>query len=398
MAWCIKHRPTLVVVGPEDLLDRGIADDLVHNGIECYGPQREAAQIECNKQFAKDFMTRHDIPTARYRTFTDAGEAKSFIRSAPYNALVVKASGLAGGKGVVVANTAQEACDQVDRTLTDRAFGDAGNTVVVEELLIGQEVSVFAFTDGRTVSLMPAAQDHKRAFDNDMGPNTGGMGAYCPCPFVSDRMMAGIQRNIMQRTVDELLEEGKPFVGTLYAGLIITDSGPKVLEFNCRFGDPETQSVLPLLESDLFELLLASTDHKLANFTPVWSKSRWSCGVVIASAGYPGQVTTGLPITGIEEAKKSGLQIIHGGTHVKGTSLVSSGGRVLSVIAVTGDLESAVELAKYGASKIKLSGSFYRRDIGHKALKKYDLQHHLMTFNLTYCSQINRLQVKWRRH
>lgn len=370
--WCKTNKPDLVVIGPEDPLDRGIADALAAANIPCFGPSAAAAQIECNKCFSKDFMTKHGIPTARYETFTDAKAAKSFIRNANFQALVVKASGLAAGKGVVVAKDRDEACEAVDMMLEQNTFGDAGKSIVVEELLEGQEVSVLSFTDGTTVYAMPGAQDHKRAYDGDEGPNTGGMGAYCPCPFLTEDIRNEAQSSVLQRAVDGLRKDGKPFVGVLYAGLILTTDGPKVLEFNCRFGDPETQSVLSLLDSDLFEIFVACTKKTLHTMSLKW-KQQYACGIVIASGGYPASATKGVPILNTSQAEAAGVTLFHGGTEWKNSSLLTSGGRVLTVVGIADTLPKAVEKAKEGAEIIKIDKSFYRRDIAAKALTKQSL-------------------------
>lgn len=373
VAWCKTNKPDLVVVGPEDPLDRGIADDLAKIGTPCFGPSSAAAQIECNKCFSKDFMARHSIPTARYETFTDAAAAKKFIRNATFKALVVKASGLAAGKGVIVAKDVNGACDAVDLIMSEKAFGDAGQSVVVEELLEGQEVSVLAFTDGTTIYDMPGSQDHKRAYDGDEGPNTGGMGAYCPCPFLTAELKKQVQREILERAVSGLRAEGKPFVGVLYAGIILTVDGAKVIEFNCRFGDPETQTVLTLLDSDLFEIFIACTKKTLSTLTLKW-KQHYACGVVIASGGYPASATKGVPILNLAEADASGVIIFHGGTERKSpTNLVTSGGRVLTVVGIADNLAQAAQKAQEGASLIKIDKSFFRKDIASKALAKQSL-------------------------
>lgn len=361
-------------MGPEDPLDKGISDELEIINVPCFGPGKEAAQIECSKAFAKDFMKRHNIPTARFETFTDALQAKNYIRNANFKALVVKASGLAGGKGVVVAKDVDEACQHVDHILKDKVFGAAGNTLVVEELLVGDEVSVLAFTDGKTVSLMPPAQDHKRAYENDEGPNTGGMGAYCPCHYVDENMLKIIEKDIIQKTVDQLRKESKPFKGVLYAGLMLTESGPKVLEFNCRFGDPETQSILPLLDSDLYDICLACAtgklDKVLATGEPKWKEKTFACGVVVASEGYPAKATNGQLIGGLENVKQGGMLVFHGGSRYQNGEFYTSGGRILTVVGLGSDLVAAAGRALLGAEMVEIEKSFFRLDIAKKAKQR----------------------------
>ncbi|RWS17967.1 trifunctional purine biosynthetic protein adenosine-3-like protein [Dinothrombium tinctorium] len=374
LQWCNEHKPSLVVVGPEDPLNNGIANTLSSAGIPCFGPSKEAAQIECSKAFAKDFMLRHKIPTAEYKSFTDSKEAKKFVKNADFKALVVKASGLAAGKGVIVANDTNEVCEQIDLMLEQKVFGEAGNTIIIEELLEGPEVSVLAFTDGTTIRVMPPAQDHKRAYDGDRGPNTGGMGAYCPCPLIDAALLKLIETDVLQRAVDGLRREGKPFVGTIYAGLMLTRRGPKVLEFNCRFGDPETQSILPLLESDLFDIFLSCINGNLANNPISWKQELVSCGVVIASAGYPASATKGQLIEGLDDVLKAGLMVFHGGTVLKEGKHYTAGGRVLSVVAIEKDLPSAAAKAQCGAKLVKIEKSFYRTDIAKKVIEQLNLK------------------------
>ncbi|KAJ4924408.1 hypothetical protein JOQ06_000648 [Pogonophryne albipinna] len=309
--FCKDHHVGLVLVGPEVPLAAGIVDDLTAAGVPCFGPSAKAAQLEASKSFSKAFMERHGLPTARYGSFTDAQEACSFIRTADFPALVVKASGLAAGKGVIVASNQEEACQAVMDIMKDRAFGSAGETVVVEELLEGEEVSCLCFTDGFSVAAMPPAQDHKRLQDGDLGPNTGGMGAYCPTPQVSQEILQQITESVLQKTVDGMREEGAPYVGVLYAGLMLTKEGPKVLEFNCRFGDPECQVLLPLLKSDLYEVILNTMSGKLASSAPVWHQDSSAVTVVMASAGYPGSYKKGVEITGLSQIQDSGLQVFH---------------------------------------------------------------------------------------
>ncbi|XP_067116504.1 trifunctional purine biosynthetic protein adenosine-3 isoform X1 [Osmerus mordax] len=366
--FCKDHNVGLVVVGPEVPLAAGVVDDLVAAGVPCFGPSARAAQLEASKSFSKAFMDRHNIPTARWSAFTDAQEACSYIRQATFPALVVKASGLAAGKGVIVARDQDEACQAVLEIMKDKAFGAAGETVVVEELLEGEEVSCLCFSDGTTVSPMPPAQDHKRLQDGDQGPNTGGMGAYCPTPQVSKEMLQEIREAVLQRTVDGMKEEGAPYVGVLYAGLMLTKQGPKVLEYNCRFGDPECQVLMPLLKSDLYEVLQSTLQGRLASSAPVWQEDSSAVTVVMASAGYPGSYKTGVEITGLSQVEELGVQLFHAGTALRHGLLVSSGGRVLTVTAVRSSLETALHAANQGVAAVGFAGAVYRRDIGHRAI------------------------------
>uniref|UniRef100_A0A671XQX1 Trifunctional purine biosynthetic protein adenosine-3 n=1 Tax=Sparus aurata TaxID=8175 RepID=A0A671XQX1_SPAAU len=365
--FCKDHHVGLVVVGPEVPLAAGIVDDLTAAGVPCFGPSAKAAQLEASKSFSKAFMERHGIPTARYGSFTDAQEACNYIRTAEFPALVVKASGLAAGKGVIVARDQDEACQAVMDIMKDRAFGSAGETVVVEELLEGEEVSCLCFSDGSSVSPMPPAQDHKRLQDGDLGPNTGGMGAYCPTPQVHT-LLQDIRETVLQKTVDGMKEEGTPYVGVLYAGLMLTKQGPKVLEFNCRFGDPECQVLLPLLQSDLYQVILNTMSGKLASSAPVWQQDSSAVTVVMASAGYPGSYKKGVEITGLSQVQDMGLQVFHAGTALKDGAVVSSGGRVLTVTAVRSSLETALQAANQGVAAVSFPGSVYRHDIGHRAI------------------------------
>ncbi|XP_068447002.1 trifunctional purine biosynthetic protein adenosine-3 [Clinocottus analis] len=377
--FCKDHHVGLVVVGPEVPLAAGMADDLTAAGVACFGPSAKAAQLEASKSFSKAFMERHGIPTARYGSFTDAQQACSYIRTADFPALVVKASGLAAGKGVIVARDQDEACRAVMDIMKDRAFGPAGETVVVEELLEGEEVSCLCFTDGSSVSAMPPAQDHKRLQDGDLGPNTGGMGAYCPTPQVSQELLQQIKETVLQRTVDGMKAEGTPYMGVLYAGLMLTKQGLKVLEFNCRFGDPECQVLLPLLQSDLYEVILNTVGGKLASNAPVWRRDASAVTVVMASAGYPGSYKKGVEITGLSQLQDSGVQVFHAGTALKEAAVVSSGGRVLTVTAVRPSLEAALQAANLGVAAVGFPGAVYRRDIGHRAIAHLK-QHRGLTY------------------
>ncbi|XP_054864305.1 trifunctional purine biosynthetic protein adenosine-3-like [Amphiprion ocellaris] len=307
--FCKDHHVGLVVVGPEVPLaaDEYIVDDLTAAGVPCFGSSAKAAQLEASKSFSKAFMERHGIPTARYASFRPAATSSTVDKGkvtptdtlqADFPALVVKASGLAAGKGVIVARDQDEACRAVMDIMKDRAFGSAGEEVVVEELLEGEEVSCLCFSDGHSVAPMPPAQDHKRLQDGDQGPNTGGMGAYCPTPQVSQELLQQIRESVLQKTVDGMREEGTSYGGVLYAGLMLTNQGPKVLDFNCRFGDPECQVLLPLLQSDLYEAILNTMSGKLASSAPVWHQDSSAVTVLMASAGYPGSYQKGVQITG----------------------------------------------------------------------------------------------------
>uniref|UniRef100_A0A3Q4GNS3 Trifunctional purine biosynthetic protein adenosine-3 n=1 Tax=Neolamprologus brichardi TaxID=32507 RepID=A0A3Q4GNS3_NEOBR len=377
--FCKDHHVGLVVVGPEVPLAAGIVDDLTAAGVQCFGPSAKAAQLEASKSFSKAFMERHGIPTARYGSFTDPQRACHYIRTADFPALVVKASGLAAGKGVIVARDQDEACQAVMDIMKGGAFGSAGETVVVEELLEGEEVSCLCFSDGHSVSQMPPAQDHKRLQDGDLGPNTGGMGAYCPTPQVSQKLLQQITETVLQKTVDGMREEGTPYVGVLYAGLMLTERGPKVLEFNCRFGDPECQVLLPLLQSDLYEVIMNTMNGKLASNAPVWHQDSSAVTVVMASGGYPGSYKKGVEITGLSPIQDMGLQIFHAGTALKDGGVVSSGGRVLSVTAVRSSLELALQAANQGVAAVSFPDAVYRRDIGHRAIAHLK-QHRGLTY------------------
>lgn len=371
-AWCVNNKIDLVAVGPEDPLADGITNVLNQAGIKCFGPSKDGARIEADKDWSKAFMNRHNIPTAKYQSFTDAVEAKSFIRKAPFKALVVKASGLAAGKGVIVAKDIDEACDAVDEILGDRKFGAAGDVVIVEELLEGEEVSVLAFVDSETVRVLLPAQDHKRLKENDEGPNTGGMGAYCPCPLISKNELNAVKIQVLQQAVDGLRAEGIAYNGILYAGMMLTRHGPKTLEFNCRFGDPETQVILPLLKSDLFDVMLATSSNHLKTIPELeFETNRSAVGVVMASKGYPETSTKGCVIKGIEDvANKKDHIVFHSGTGQNSDGdWTTNGGRVLINVAIACNLKEASELATIAAGLVHFDGAQYRRDIAKKAFR-----------------------------
>lgn len=352
----------LTVVGPEAPLVDGIVDCFEAAGMRCFGPVAGAALLEGSKRFSKEIMDRAHVPTAAYRTFRDYDAANEHVRGAA-GPIVIKASGLAAGKGVILPNSNAEAEQALNRIMVEREFGDAGTEVIVEERLTGQEASILAFCDGTTVSPMPAAQDHKPLLDGDQGPNTGGMGAYAPTPIVDRALLDRIVTDVMKPVVRSLALEGHPYVGVLYAGLMLTDEGPKVLAFNCRFGDPETQVVLPLLESDLYEVLSACVDGTLDDIDVKWS-SDVAATVVAASEGYPGSSMTGQAISGIGEATSvPGVTVFHAGTALD-EDLVTSGGRVLAVTGVQPSLPMALACAYHGIEHIEFEGMQFRNDIG----------------------------------
>jgi phosphoribosylamine--glycine ligase len=359
----------LTVVGPELPLDRGIADLFASRGLSIFGPTHTAAQLECSKVFAKAFMARYGIPTARYRTCDNAADAHAIVASGELGfPLVVKADGLAAGKGVVVAGDRAAADLAVTAAMEDRQFGEAGSRVVLEECLAGPEVSFFAICDGQRAAPLMSAQDHKRAFDADEGPNTGGMGAFAPSPLVDAAMQQRIMREVVNPVVHGLRAEGHSYVGFLYAGLMLTCDGPKVIEFNVRFGDPEAQVVIPMIATDLAPRLAAAA-HGAVDHTPVTFRPERHVGVVLASQGYPSSGPTGLPIRGLDEAARlDGVLVFHAGTARRGDSVVTAGGRVLTVVGRGNSFEDAIGRAYAGVARISFDGMHYRRDIGRKAL------------------------------
>ncbi len=372
VAFASENEIDLVVVGPEDPLANGLVDALIEAGIPAFGPKAAAARLEASKAFAKHIMKKYGIPSAAYEEFTDAEAALAYVRAqgAP---IVIKADGLAAGKGVTVARSVDEAEAAIRAAMVDGIFGDAGNRVVVEECLFGEEASILAFCDGTTVRPMLVSQDHKPVYDDDAGPNTGGMGAYAPAPVVNAAMLDEITRTILEPCVAGMAQEGCPYTGVLYAGLMIGEHGPKVIEFNCRFGDPETQVVLPLMESDILPVLMACCEGRLAE-TPI----QWSTGacvtVVMASGGYPGAYTKGIEIAGIDDAEaNAGVFVFHAGTAFKDGALVTQGGRVLNVTASAADIPAAIDKAYAGVRRIHFEGAHSRTDIGRKALRRLGL-------------------------
>ncbi|NLM37784.1 MAG: phosphoribosylamine--glycine ligase [Firmicutes bacterium] len=365
LAFAREHRIDLTVVGPEAPLAVGIVDRFQAEGLAIFGPVQAAARLEASKVFAKQLMAKYRIPTAESRTFTNAEEAYTFIREkgAP---LVVKADGLATGKGVIIATTVAEAEAAVRRMLVDQEFGAAGHQIVIEEYLRGAELTVLAFTDGTTIVPMVAAQDHKAVYDNDTGPNTGGMGAYSPVPLLTPELQQQIETAILRPTIDGLREEGLLYQGVLYAGLMITAEGPKVLEYNVRFGDPECQVVLPRLQNDLIPIIQAIIDRRLAEQTITWHDNHTAC-VVMASGGYPGPYATGKPISGLDRvAIMPDVYVFHAGTAFQGEDLVTAGGRVLAVTAWGKTRQDALDKAYQAVRAIHFEGAHYRTDIGRR--------------------------------
>lgn len=363
--FALQNQIDLTVVGPEVPLTMGIADKFQEKGLKIFGPGGKAAEVEGSKTFAKDLMAKYGIPTAKYGAFTDAVEAKAFLNEVGLPC-VVKADGLAAGKGVLICETKAEAEAAVDDILVDNKFGSAGSRVVVEEFLTGQEVSMLAFTDGKTVVPMVSSQDHKRIWDGDKGLNTGGMGAYSPAPVYTDDVHAIVVPQVLEATVAAMNTEGRPFAGILYAGLMLTADGPKVLEFNARFGDPETQAVLPRLKSDLVDIFLAIIDGRLDEMQIEWYDEAAVC-VVIASGGYPESSDKGRVITGLDEAAATGAIVFHAGTKESDGTIVTNGGRVLGISALGKDIAEAIANAYKGVEKIKFENMQYRTDIGKKA-------------------------------
>ncbi|MFA4028294.1 MAG: hypothetical protein GDYSWBUE_000174 [Candidatus Fervidibacterota bacterium] len=367
-----SERIDLTVVGPEAPLAEGIVDEFEKRGLKIFGPNKLAAEIESSKAFCKQLLRKYGIPTAHFEIFDNPDEALKYVRShgAP---IVVKASGLAAGKGSIVCKSIDEAVNAVERIMVQREFGSSGDLIVIEDYLEGEEASVMVFTDGETVKPMLPSQDHKPVFDDDKGPNTGGMGAYCPVPAIDEALFERIIETIIKPTVTAMAEEGRPYKGVLYAGLMLTYEGPKVLEYNCRFGDPETQAVLPLMESDLVPILNAVVEGNL-NEVEVRSSQRCCVCVVMASGGYPGKYEKGKVITGVEDAEAlEDVIVFHAGTAIRDGQLVTNGGRVLGVTALGDDFPTAIKRAYEAVSRISFDGMHYRRDIGRRALRRLGL-------------------------
>jgi phosphoribosylamine---glycine ligase len=370
IAFAKKEKPDLTVVGPEAPLNLGLADQFAAAGLTVCGASQRAALIEGSKAFSKELMAKYGIPTGAFEIFTDRDQAAAYIKAqgAP---IVVKADGLAAGKGVIPAQSLEQALEALDLIMVKKAFGAAGHKVVIEEFLTGEEASFLAFSDGEHVIPLPTSQDHKPIFDNDQGPNTGGMGAYSPAPVVTEALHQKIMQEVMEPTVQALANEGRPYQGVLYAGLMIKDGRIWVLEFNARFGDPEAQPLLMRMDSDLAEVLLACVQGRLTKIpAPVWSPDPAIC-VVMASGGYPGSYEKGKVIAGLEEvAQMANVKVFHAGTARSGGQFITAGGRVLGVTARGRDIPGAISRAYEAVSKISWEGVHYRKDIGKKALHR----------------------------
>lgn len=357
----------LTVAGPETVLTEGLADEFEKRGMAFFGPSKAAARIEGSKGFAKALMKKYGIPTAAYETFDDEEKAIAYLKANDTYPIVIKADGLASGKGVIIAQSEEEAIDTVKDMLEGHTFSGAGRSVVIEEFMEGEEASMLCFCDGTNVVPMISAQDHKRIFDFDKGPNTGGMGAYAPAPVMTKEMCEEVNVRILRPIVAAMKKEGYPFKGCLYAGLMITSEGPKVVEFNCRFGDPETEAVLPLFDGDLARVMLDCVHGTLSDEAVVWKKA-CAVDVVLASEGYPASHSSGEVISGIEDAKKAGCLVFHAGTVKKNGEYVVNGGRVLNVVALADTLAEAKAKAYDGVSRISWRGMQYRHDIADKGL------------------------------
>ncbi|HOQ37658.1 MAG TPA: phosphoribosylamine--glycine ligase [Acetivibrio sp.] len=355
----------MVVVAPDDPLAAGMVDALEEAGIRAFGPNKAAAVIESSKSFAKELMKKYNIPTADYEVFDNSNDAINYLKDKKYP-IVVKADGLALGKGVIIAQSFEEAKKAVESIMEDKVFGDAGRKVVIEEFLVGKEVSMLAFTDGKTIKTMVPSQDHKRALDNDQGLNTGGMGTFSPSRIYTDEIHNYCMEKIYKPTIEAMNKEGRKFKGVLYFGLILTEDGPKVLEYNARFGDPETQVVLPRLQTDILEIFNAVIDERLDEIETEWDNNACVC-VIMASGGYPEKYNTGYEITGIEEAERDiNTVVFHAGTKRENGKYYTAGGRVLGVTSLESNLEAAIKKAYEGVSKISFEGMHYRKDIGKK--------------------------------
>ena len=367
LQWAVENKPDLTVVGPEVPLCAGLTDRFNDAGLAVFGPNKAAALLEGSKLFAKEIMQAGDVPTAAAKSFTDADEARAYVATHDFP-VVIKADGLAAGKGVYICANIKDAELAINDVLVDREFGDAGSELLVEECLVGEEVSILALIDGENILMLSSSQDHKRAYNGDKGPNTGGMGAYSPAPIMTDDLWPVVKEQVFQRTIGELKKRGIKYQGVMYAGLMVTAAGIKVLEFNCRFGDPETQVVIPRIKGDLVPVLQACVDGGLRNDMIEWSDEACAC-VVMAAGGYPGKYKKGDVILGLQdEAVKENVIVFHAGTTVQDDKVVTSGGRVLGITALGKDLKSALNKVYDSLTYIEFDQAQYRTDIGKKAL------------------------------
>ena len=365
----LDNKIDLTIVGPEGPLAAGIVDEFQKDGLKIFGPSKAAASLEGSKSYAKTIMGKYGVPAAGYEEFTEENAAIEYLRDLN-SSVVVKADGLAAGKGVVVAKDADEAEEAVHKMLGEHQFKEASSKIIIEECLVGEEASILAFSDGKYFTVMQSAQDHKRVFDNDMGPNTGGMGAYSPAPVVTEEILKYVKENVFKKMINGMRKEGAPFVGVLYAGIMITKEGPKVLEFNVRFGDPETQPIMMRLKTDIIDIIEHILEGDLNKIRIEWDKRAAVC-VVLSSKGYPGTYEKGKEITGLIDAGTvKDAMVFHAGTALKDGKVVTSGGRVLGITAMAGTIKAAIDRAYQVVRLISFEGKHYRSDIGGKALQK----------------------------
>lgn len=366
ISFCKDNNIDLVVVAPDDYLADGLVNSLQKENIPAFGPTKESAKIEWSKDYAKNFMTKFNIPTASYQTFNNYDQATSYIENIIFPT-VIKADGLALGKGVIIAKNRGEAKQALDDLMNKKIHGDSGSNVVIEEFLVGKEISVHAFCDGKNYALLPSSQDNKRAYDNDEGPNTGGMGTIAPVPWVEDSLMKDIETKIIKPIINGMIKEGHPFSGVLFPGIMVTKDGPKVIEINARFGDPETQSYMRILKSDLLEILFDCAGGNLKPEKIEWSAKYASC-VVLASGGYPKSYNKGFVIDGLNNIE-DGVEIFHAGTKSENNKIVTNGGRVLNVTNIGNSLEDSLNKVYQAVEKLSFKDMFYRKDIGRKSIK-----------------------------
>lgn len=364
-----KEKIDLTLALPDDPLALGIVDEFQKNNLRIWGPTKAVARLEWSKAFSKDFMRRHHLPTAKFEIFNNFENAKFYIKTKTLP-IVIKASGLAQGKGVIICQTEEEAFTALEDILVKKVFGNSGNEVVIEEFLTGPEISIHAFSDGINYKIFPSSQDHKKVGEGNVGLNTGGMGTIAPLPFVNQELMNRIEKEIVAPTLNAMRDDGAPFVGILYPGLILTKDGPKILEYNARFGDPETQIYMRLLDTDLLDIVEACIDGKIDKIDIKWKQNVYACNIVLASGGYPEKYEKGKVISGIKEAEmQPDIVVFHAGTKITGRDLVTNGGRVLGVSATGNTLKDALQKAYKAIEKISFEGMYYRKDIGQAALE-----------------------------